>query len=305
LFNNHSAAGKSCPAKNSTVSIGALCHQTANLQHLNDKDAILVISFGTTQKQARQNAIENITNKIQAAYPLLKIVSAFTSHIVIRRIKENENLKYNTPEQALDKLAADGYTRIAIVALDIIPGIEYAYKQKVFELYKNHFKKMTMSTPLLYWQGQKNHRDDINDVFATFLHELPIKKDNFDALLVFAHGTKHPANAYYTAIQARLNCSRQQPPVFVYTAEGYPDLSSIIPMLKINNYKRLLLLPFMIVAGEHVYNDMNGDSMTSHKSLLQRQNFRISTYLHGLGENETICRFFLDRTKETYQLLVN
>lgn len=285
------------------MEIGTLLYENPAMQNLPDKDAILVISFGTTQKQARNNAIENIINKIRQAYPTVRIAAAFTSHIVIRRIKEKEGLCYNTPEKALELLRQEGYTRIAIVTLDIIPGIEYTYKQKVFLNYKDMFKKMTIAVPLLYWMGQKGHPDDIMDVFQSLLAELAQKIKDYDAVLIFAHGTLHPANAYYSVIQDRL-VQMKKKQVYVYTVDGWPNLATVIPKLKENCYKKLLLIPFMIVAGEHVCQDMAGQSADSHRAILEREGFAVDSYLHGLGESATACRFFLARTEQAHSKLI-
>ena len=50
-----------------------------------DKDAILVMSFGTTFPDTRAKTIEATVNEIKAAHPGTKVVLAFTSHISQRR----------------------------------------------------------------------------------------------------------------------------------------------------------------------------------------------------------------------------
>jgi len=120
-----------------------------------DKDAILVMSFGTTFPDTRAKTIEATVNEIKAAHPGTKVVLAFTSHIIIDRVKANEGLTVPTPEQALEQLKAEGYNRVALTSLDVIPGMEYAYKTAVYDMYKTQFKKMTMGTPLMYWMGQE------------------------------------------------------------------------------------------------------------------------------------------------------
>ena len=106
-----------------------------------DKDAILVMSFGTTYKENRAKTIEATVNAIKAAHPGVKTVTAFTSHIIIDRVAKEEGIKYPTPEQALDQLKDEGYTRVALVTLDVIPGMEYEYDKAVFNAYKNNFRR--------------------------------------------------------------------------------------------------------------------------------------------------------------------
>ena len=130
--------------------IGVLKYENTALNTYMDKDAIVVLSFGTTFKDQRTKSIDATAKAIQAAHPNAKVVTAFTSHIVLKHIMENEGkCDYLTPEQTLDQLKREGYTRIALVSLDVIPGMEYKYDIALFHEYKTQFKKMTLATPLM------------------------------------------------------------------------------------------------------------------------------------------------------------
>lgn len=290
-------------ARKRSTETGILVQENEKLQKLPDEDAILIVCFGTTKPQARKADLENIIDKIKDSFGEIKVAAAFTSHIVIRRIKEKEGIVYHTPEEALELLADEGYTRVAMVTLDIIPGIEYAYKRQVFRQYRPKFKKMALATPLLYWMGQCGQNDDIKEVFSALLKELKDKIKNYDGILIFAHGTKHPANAYYSVMQERLR-QLYGDKAYVYTAEGYPDLEAVMPKLKASGCRRILLLPFLIVAGDHVLNDMAGKDKESHQNILKKNDFEADAYLHGLGESKAIGKFFLKRTQQTYDKLI-
>ena len=113
------------PSLLDAAQIGVCVYENPELSALPDKDAILITSFGTTYKETRRRTIDAVFEEIKAACPGVKAKLAFTSHIVIERIKKNEGITYPTPEEALEALHKDGYTRVAICSLDIIPGIEY------------------------------------------------------------------------------------------------------------------------------------------------------------------------------------
>ena len=68
------------------------------MQDAANKDAIVVMSFGTTFKASRKATIDKTVSDIQAAHPDTKVVLAFTSHIIVDRIKANEGLEIPTPE---------------------------------------------------------------------------------------------------------------------------------------------------------------------------------------------------------------
>lgn len=289
------------PALLMATQIGIKTNENAALANLPDKDAILVMSFGTTFKDTREKNIDATVNAIKAAHPGVKVVTAFTSHIIIDRIKANEGISYPTPEEAIAQLKAGGYTRVAMTSLDIIPGMEYAYKDAVFQLHKNDFKKATFGTPLMYWQGQEGQADDITATMKAVSTQFP-KLGKKDAVLVMAHGTPHPANAYYAVMQDRLN-EMGLNNVLIFSVEGWPHLETVIPQLKAKRIKNVTLMPLMMVAGDHANNDMAGDEPDSFKSILESEGFKVNAYIHGLGENEAVRQLFVDKAEQAWDAL--
>ena len=57
---------------------------------------------------------------------------------------------------------------------------------------------MTFGTPLMYWQGQEGQSDDITETMKAVSTQFP-KLGKKDAVLIMAHGTPHPYNAYLQA----------------------------------------------------------------------------------------------------------
>ena len=289
------------PALLEASSIGVRTHENKELQNLENKDAIVVMSFGTTYKETRAKTIDATVAAIQAAHPNTKVVTAFTSHIIRDRIQQKEGITYPTPEEALDQLKAEGYTRVALTTLDVIPGMEYNYDVAVYNLYKNNFKKMTLGTPLMYWMGQENQTDEVMEVVKAVSTQFP-KVGKQDAVLIMAHGTPDPSNAYYAVIQDRIEEAGLKN-TFIYTVEGTPNLEQVIPQLKARGIKNVTLMPFMMVAGDHANNDMAGNEPDSHKSILEKDGFKVDTYLHGLGENQNIRNIFVERANEAWDAL--
>ena len=268
---------------------------------LKQASEIVVMSFGTTMKETRDKTINPTIDAIKAALPGVKVVTAYTSHIIIDRVKANEGLEIPTPEKALEQLKAEGYTRIALATLDVIPGMEYEYKTAIYRLYRDNFKKMTFGTPLLYWQGQEEQPDDVKDFAEAMSTQFP-KLGKADAVLVMAHGTPHPSNAYYSVVQDRFN-SLGKGNIHVYSVEGWPSLEDVIPKLKAEKVKNVTLMPMMMVAGDHANNDMAGDEEDSHKSILQKEGFKVTPYIHGLGENAAVQKMFVAHALESWNAL--
>ena len=293
------------PALLQASEIGVRTYNTtdAELQKAPNKDAIVVMSFGTTYKDTRAKTIEATVEEIQKAHPNTKVVLAFTSHIIIDRVKANEGITIPTPEEALAQLKAEGYNRIALTSLDIIPGMEYAYKTAVYDIYKTQFKKMTIGTPLMYWMGQEGQRDDVEAVMQAIGSQMP-KLGKKDAVLVMAHGTPDPSNAYYSVMQDRLN-KLYDGKVMIYTVEGWPSLEDIIPQLKAKGINHVTMMPLMMVAGDHANNDMAGDDEDSWKSMFNASGAfeSVDCQIAGLGGIEAIQQIYVDHTKAAMEEL--
>lgn len=289
------------PALKEAAAIGVRTHNTEALQNLPNKDAMVVMSFGTTYKDTRVKTIDATVDAIKTAHPNTKVITAFTSHIIRDRIQQKEGITYPTPEEALAELKKDGYTRVALASLDVIPGMEYNYDAAVYNLYKNDFKKMTLGTSLMYWMGQENQTDQVIETLKAVQSQFP-KLGKEDGLLIMAHGTPDPSNAYYSVIQDRLHTLGMKN-VFIYTVEGTPNLEQVIPQLKLHGIKHVTLMPFMMVAGDHANNDMAGNEPDSHKSILEKEGFKVDTYIHGLGENQNIRNLFVERANEAWDAL--
>ena len=284
------------PALKEASAIGVRTHNTEALQNLPNKDAIVVMSFGTTFKDTRAKTIDATVDAIKAAHPNTKVITAFTSHIIRDRIQQKEGITYPTPEEALAELKKDGYTRVALASLDVIPGMEYNYDAAVYNLYKNNFKKMTLGTSLMYWMGQENQTDQVIETLKAVQSQFP-KLGKEDAVLIMAHGTPDPSNAYYSVIQDRIHTLGMKN-VFIYTVEGTPNLEQVIPQLKLHGIKHVTLMPFMMVAGDHANNDMAGDDADSWKSMFNASGAfeSVDTQIAGLGRLPAIHELYVAHT---------
>jgi len=281
--------------------LGMRCYDDTARQGEAIKAAILVLSFGTTYAGTRAKTIDTLVAEIQAEYPGIHVVSALTSHLVVRRIREREGIYYPLPEEALQQLLAAGYNSIAMITTDVLPGIEYHYALELWREYSPQTKRMVLGTPLMYWQGQRGKTDDVGDVMRAVSKVFP-PLGRQDAVLLLAHGSPHLANAYHGIMQLKL-WQQGWPRAFVYTVEGWPRLDDVIPQLRQQDVRHVTLLPLMLVAGNHACQDMAGAEEDSHKSQLEAQGFAVDAYLHGMGENPVIRSLYRARVRECWSVL--
>jgi sirohydrochlorin cobaltochelatase len=251
------------------------------------KKALLVISFGTSIKSAQQS-IENIENHLALKYPEYDFFRAFTSRIIIKKLKERDGMHVDFPDQALERIRKAGYSEVVCQSLHIINGIEYELTRKLVTGYKPHFEKLSLGKPLL------NELSDYERAAEMFSAEA--KKHS--ALLLMGHGTHHHSNAAYSMLEDVLRYKGIDN-VYVATVEGFPDIDYAAKKMKENGVKEVTLMPFMIVAGDHAINDMAGDDEDSWKNVLAREGFDVKVVLKGLGEYQETAEIFYEHSKKS------
>lgn len=254
------------------------------------RKAILVVSFGTSHCDTRQKTIDQIETDIQKEYPDYLVYRAFTSKMIINILKSRDCINIFTVPEAMEQMKRDGIEKVIVQPTHILNGIENDIMLREANLYKEDFKSIIFGAPLL------NETEDYWSVIKAFVKKLPDIAEN-EAVVCMGHGTAHYTNASYAALDYMFKaygCNN----IYVATVEAYPSLEDIIKQLKKNNYNRIILIPFMIVAGDHAKNDMAGDEKDSWRVILQNNGFDVSCILEGLGENADIRRIFIEHIKQ-------
>lgn len=254
------------------------------------KKAILVVSFGTSYEEARRRNIESIENHIHETFTEYEVRRAFTSHFIIKKLLQRDGLQVDTVQEALDRLAKDGFEDIYIQPLHIIPGYEYEkVKRAVVHYPKGVFKVLRLGKPLLH---------DMLDYpqVVEALREQSNELDQADVVVLMGHGTDHFANGLYMTLQYFIDRSGLN--VILGNVEGYPELKDLLPHMKTMAYKRVGVMPFMLVAGEHVKNDMVGNSEDSWVNVLESEGYEVEAMIRGLGENPVIHQIFIEKVQD-------
>lgn len=263
-----------------------------------DKKAILVVSFGTMYADTRKACIESIEERMGAAFPGYEVRRAFTSRMITRRLAERDGIIVDNERQALEHLWAEGFDEVYVQPLHIVAGEEYEKIRGIVNEYTDakKFRRLALGRPLLYYMGQEERPDEPDDYLAV-IKALDVTAETDEAVVFMGHGGHHPANAAYAALQFKLQDAGMQN-VFVYAVEGYPSLERVISQLRVANIRKVRLQPFMLVAGNHVRNDMVGEDKHSAKSVLTAAGFDVEIKLNGLGENPAIQDVYVGHIKD-------
>ena len=248
------------------------------------KKAVLVVSFGTSYHETRKKTIEACERKISENLEGYDFYRAFTSNMIINKLKKRDNMFIDNPVEALQKLADAGYEEVVVQTLHIICGEEYNKLKEQVESFKPKFKKIALGRPLL------TSIEDYKETVEAIENQIP-KMNEQEAVVFMGHGTFHESHSTYPALEYMLRDSGIN--AYVGTVEGYPEIEHVIRRLEANNIKTVNLMPFMLVAGDHAINDMAGDEEDSWKSIFESHGFEVKIHLQGLGENPCIQDKFM------------
>lgn len=257
---------------------------------MDGKKAILVVSFGTSYAETRKKTIEACENKIKDTFKDFEVRRAFTSNMIRKILHERDGIYIDTVEEALTRLKNEAFNHVIIQPLHLLAGEEYHVKILTPALrFKDDFATLQIGDPVLA------KIDDYDMAVDGILSELP-KMSKKKAVLFMGHGTHHPSNASYSCLQLKVNEKADN--IFIGTVEGYPMLDTIVPQLKKKRIKEVHLLPYMVVAGDHASNDMAGDEADSWKSILEKEGFKVTYELKGLGEYTSYQDLYVDHVKK-------
>ena len=254
-----------------------------------DKTAILMVHFGTTYDDTRSLTIDAINEKVKRQFPDIKVMEAYTSRIVINRLKKR-GISKPTPKEALLRLAADGYTDVVVQSTNVIDGIEAEVLRNEAALMAPFFKEIRVGRPLLY------SLDDCQRVVAILSGRYGKNLTKQSAVVLIGHGTSTPANAMYSQIDYMFTADGA-PQFHVATVEGYPIYETTLARLKAAKVKTVTLVPFLFVAGDHAQNDIDGE----WRSQLEKEGFKVSTILEGLGQIPEVQDVYVEHLKAAFE----
>lgn len=239
--------------------------------------ALLCASFGTTVPTAAAD-IAGVEQALAAAAPGWQLLRAYTSGMVRAALAGRGQPEDSVPE-ALARAAAAGCRRVLVQPTHFLWGVEYDKLKAQALAAAPGFDWLRVGRPLL---------DDTRDLraLAGAIGALyPAEPGR--AVVLMGHGSAHRANVVYPALQGIFEL-QSRPDIRVGTVEGWPGLAEVCAALARSRASRVLLVPLMLVAGDHAQNDMAGPGPHSWRSVLAGQGYRVDWVRHGLGSEKAV-----------------
>ena len=276
------------------------------------ENEILVVSFGTSFNDSRAEDIGGVEKALQAAYPDWSVRRAFTAQIIINHVQARDDEKIDNMDQALQRAVDNGVKNLVVQPTHLMHGAEYDELTEAVENYKDKFESVKIAEPLLGEVGaDETAINEDKAAVAEAITAEAVKTAGFDSLdaakeegtafVFMGHGTSHTAKISYSQMQAQMEQLGYEN-VFIGTVEGEPEdtaCEAVIEKLKNAGYKKVILRPLMVVAGDHANNDMAGDDEDSWKSQFEASGAfdSIDTQIAGLGEIDAIQQLYVAHTQ--------
>ena len=277
------------------------------------ENEILVVSFGTSFNDSRVADIKGIEDAIAKANPDWSVRRAFTAQIIINHVQARDGEAIDNVEQALDRAVANGVKNLVVQPTHLMHGAEYDELVGVLDNYTDKFESVVVAEPLLGEVGSDATKiNDDKKAVAEIVTAEAVKIAGYDdidaaaddgvAFVFMGHGTSHTAKVSYSQMQTQMN-ELGYDNVFIGTVEGEPEeteCSNVIDAVAAAGYKKVVIRPLMVVAGDHANNDMAGDEEDSWKSMFTASGKfdSVDCQINGLGGIEDIEAIYVQHTAD-------
>lgn len=275
------------------------------------ENELLVVSFGTSFNDSRTEDIGGIEKALQKAYPDWSVRRAFSAQIIINHVQARDGEKIDNMDQALQRAVDNGVKNLIVQPTHLMHGAEYDELSEAVASYSDKFESVSIAEPLLGEVGSAD--DSVNSdkeavakavtaeaVKTAGYESLDAAKEDGTAFVFMGHGTSHTAKISYSQMQNQMNALGYDN-VFIGTVEGEPEdtaCEAVIEKIQEAGYKKVILRPLMVVAGDHANNDMAGDDDDSWKSQFEASGVfdSIETQIAGLGQIPVIQDLYVSHT---------
>lgn len=260
------------------------------------ENELMVISFGTSYNDSRRLTIGTIEGAMEEAFPDWSVRRGFTSQIIIDHVKSRDGEVIDNVGEALDRAVANGVKKLVVQPTHLMDGLEYNDVVDEVAQYADAFDQIAIGKPLL------TSDEDFKTVMEVITAETAEYADGNTAICFMGHGTEAASNQVYGRMQELLTEAGYEH-YYVGTVEAEPSLEDVLAKVQEGEYTRVVLMPLMIVAGDHANNDMAGDEEGSWKTTFEAAGYEVVPVVRGLGEFEGIRQLLVQHAQEAVDSL--
>lgn len=256
------------------------------------KKALVIISFGTSYPTGMR-AITHIESYIKKHFLEYDCFRAFTSARIVAKLKRQGN-EVLTPLQLLENLVQEGYEEVICQPTHIIEGLEFHKMMEQIYGFKIKFSRLTIGKPLL--AEERDYEQCVD-----FYHKQFPKGKETEAIVLMGHGSCHYANGCYETMKCKFH-KRKRDDIYIGTIQGSFTIEDVIEQLKKREIHTVTIVPFLLVSGGHVTNDMIGKKKSAWKNRLKQEGYEVKTCQKGLGEYDEIAQIYVEHIRKAEKI---
>ena len=261
------------------------------------KKGLLTVSFGTSFEDTRKKTLDRIDDHLRAAFPDRAFYRAWSSRFIVKKVRERDGFEIDTPQEALERMLADGVTEVLVQPTYVTDGFEYERLIELLRTYTDRFEEIRAGRPLLYTEADRL-------AACRLISRLYPEVGQDDRLVLMGHGVPaettpgRDLNGPYRDMNRLF--AEENEKVYMALVEAEPSIKEALEWLEADPPESgdVYLAPFLLVVGDHARNDMAGDEEESWKNTVERAGYKAVPIMRGLAENPVIPEIYEEHAKE-------
>jgi len=240
--------------------------------------AVLTVAFGTTTRASLTFSF--LDRELCRRLPGHEIRWAYASDRIRKKLNTSRSpeTRLRSVPEALAELQADGFTRAVVQPLYVVPGEMYDRLLATVAGFPG-LRTEVGGTLLHRWKS-------LHRLLGALSHDFLPPDEGCNVLV--AHGTPSTAsgaNAVYLGLERTL--ARHHPNTYLGMVEGVVPPDDTLTAALVHPGERVRFIPLMVVAGDHVMNDVMGENgKGSWRSELEAAGKRVDMPTVRFGDSE-------------------
>lgn len=259
---------------------------------------IILVCYGCASKKSREKTIGKLEKIVKLAYPGYWVETAFSSEYMIKKIKDCEGISIMSLEEAVRTAMNIGIRKLVIQQLHLMNGSMKRKDIEIIECYRKSFEQIEFGRNLL------SEESEVKKLFIKIISNIPDAADKNTAICFIAHGLEDGKNIDSFKLQNIVKQIKKSD-CYIGMLHGNPSVENLIFRIHKKEYKKIILVPLMLISGYHVNKNIAGVERESWKSKLEAENYEVMCEEQGIGEYEIVRQLFLLHIQEAVNRVKN
>ena len=244
--------------------------------------ATIIVNHGTSKIENQKEAIGFLRKKVKEKYKN-SLVKSYMASDKIRKKVEDKKLCQDL-EEILNECRKKNIKDIRFLMAYVLRGIEYEkVMEKANQLNEDGFFTSIFTKALL--------EEENNDEILDFLEEL----GESDPSLVIFHGSPRKNLEEFEKFEDKIKKSDKNLYFSSFEDRKFDDL---IGEFKEKNIEKLKVIPFLIIVGNHVDKDIEGEKEYSYKKVFEKNKIEINILKKSLILYNEIAEIFVEKLEK-------